>query len=454
MANDLKTADTPAPEMEEKQVRIRGQMHTIRVPKGLTDDEIKRRLVAKSMQPSQSDFGTDVGYGVMEGVGAVGARQLGERILTQSGVIQQAPAAPGAGQEGVVTEAKVPSAKPEGLTPGRLIGNVMGGAGMGGAIGAGLKYLPQIGSMGRAVAGGAIPAALQPVDEDKDFWKTKTQQAGTGVALGYGFSVLGKAANVGTSALLKWLAPRAPGSTEDVAVQKILDRINMGSKYGAPTTQQIMELLERARAQGKPMTVADVGDKNLLSLAGHVARSPGAGRQIAENFLTQRNDAAFERLLNDTSTYIRSGPTARQTVNVLSEARSAASRPLYERTDALQGIWSPRLEEFVRVKPETMLTPAHKNIMAGIRLGYEMEANVALGEGRPFDPTMMGVDLDNEGNIIRLRTPNMRVLDMGKRGLDAMISKERDPITGSLSAYGRTLVTLRKGYLEELDALD
>src|SRR5215472_11934998 len=120
MADDLKTVDTPAPETEERQVRIRGQEHTIRVPKGLTDDEIKRRLVAKSMAPSQTDFGTDVGYGILEGIGAVGARQLGENILEKSGVIPQAPAAPGAGQEGVVTDAKVPSGEPEGVTGGHL----------------------------------------------------------------------------------------------------------------------------------------------------------------------------------------------------------------------------------------------------------------------------------------------------------------------------------------------
>src|SRR5262249_27751628 len=57
-------------------------------------------------------------------------------------------------------------------------------------------------------------------------------------------------------------------------------------------------------------------------------------------------------------------------------------------------------------------------------------------------------------NIVTLRVPNMRVLDMGKRGLDAMISAERDPVTGRLSARGRSLVILRKGYVDELDALD
>lgn len=440
-------------DLVERTGTMDGKPFKIRVNKNLTDDEIKRRISAQRMQPSQTDFGTDVGYGIVEGLGGMGAKQLGEEIAKKAGVIPQAPEAPKA--EGVVSATgKVKSGETEGLTPGRLIGNVMGGAGMGGAIGKGLEAVTGLGSMSRNVAAGAIPAALQPVEGEGDYWSKKRTQVETGVGLGYGFSVLGKAANVGTSALLKWLAPRAPGSTDDVAIQQILDRINMGSKYGGPTAQQMMELMERAQAAGKPMTMADVGDKNLVSLGGHVARGVGPGRQIAENFLTTRNEAAFDRLLNDTGVYLKGGPSAYRTVEGLYTAREAAARPLYEETDKLQGVWSPRLEEFIRTKPETPRTPANADIQEGLNRGYKSEARRALGEGRPFDPTMLGVDLDNDGNVRYVRTPNMRVLDMVKQGLDEMIAEHRDKLTGRLDTAGRDLVILRKGYLSELDALD
>ena len=451
MANDLPAiGDTPAsPETEIRKVRIRGETRDVRVPKGMTDDDIARRIAAKSMQPSQGDFYSDFGYGLAET--GLGALQLGTMIGKKAGLIPETPVAPAPPQdEGVKLEDKVKQAPPQSETPGRLAGEFVSGAALGGAIGAGTKAIGLGSSLGRNVISGVVPAALQPVDgPDSEFWKEKARQIKTGAMLGYGFSVAGKAANVGTSALMQWIAPRAPGSTDDVAITQILNRINMGTKYGAPTALQMMELMERLGASGKPATMADVGDKNILSLAGHVARQPGPARQIAENFLMRRDDEAFQRLLQDVGVYLKSGPTARQTVNGLFVTRSAASQPLYEQTDALQGIWSPRLREFIGGN-----TPATRNIMAGMRRGYEIEANTALGEGRPFDPTMLGVDLDEQGNIKILRTPNMRVLDMAKQGLDAMISDERDAITGRLSARGRSLVILRKGYVDELDALD
>jgi hypothetical protein len=66
----------------------------------------------------------------------------------------------------------------------------------------------------------------------------------------------------------------------------------------------------------------------------------------------------------------------------------------------------------------------------------------------------MGVDLDPEGNIKFVDVPNMRVLDAGKRGLDAMIADERNPVTGRLSQRGVSLDQFRRSYLNELDGLD
>src|SRR5215472_11551768 len=255
----------------ERTGKIDGKPFKVKVSKTLTDDEVIRRVAAQRMPPRQTTFGEDVAYGAAElGIGAV---QLGEMIGKKAGLIPEAPTTPPAPQgEGVVTEAKVKEGTPQGMTGGRLLGNLMSGAAVGGVMGAGLKAVPALGSLGRNVIAGGLTGALQPVEgSEKDYWKTKGKQAATGAMLGYGFSVAGKAANVGVSALMKWLAPRAPGSTEDVAIMQILDRINMGSKYGAPTAQQMMELMERAQAAGKPMTMADVGDKNLLSLAGHTA---------------------------------------------------------------------------------------------------------------------------------------------------------------------------------------
>jgi hypothetical protein len=84
----------------------------------------------------------------------------------------------------------------------------------------------------------------------------------------------------------------------------------------------------------------------------------------------------------------------------------------------------------------------------------ELERIDSVTNDRPFNPTQMGVDLDQEGNVKFLDVPNMRVLDAGKRGLDQMVADERNPITGRLSQRGLALDQFRRAYLGELDSLD
>ena len=67
-------------DLVERTGTMDGKPFKIRVNKNLTDDEVKRRISAQRMQPSQTDFPTDVGYGIAEGSGALGGMQLGEEI--------------------------------------------------------------------------------------------------------------------------------------------------------------------------------------------------------------------------------------------------------------------------------------------------------------------------------------------------------------------------------------
>ena len=77
-----------------------------------------------------------------------------------------------------------------------------------------------------------------------------------------------------------------------------------------------------------------------------------------------------------------------------------------------------------------------------------------MAEGRPITATQMGIDLDTEGNISIIKTPNMRLVDMARQGLDAMIADERNDITGRLSARGVALSKVRQAYVGEIETLD
>ena len=168
----------------------------------------------------------------------------------------------------------------------------------------------------------------------------------------------------------------------------VLKRIEADKKYnGAPGAQDMLDLVDAANAAGKPMAAVDFGGPNLVSLGGRVARSPGDPKGMAEGFLNKRDRGAPQRLREDIAQYVHSGPMMYETIEGLLKGRSEAARPLYQETDKLQGIWSPRLQQFLD----------HPDVAKGMARGYRLESLKALEEGREFDPTQLGVDLDARG---------------------------------------------------------
>jgi uncharacterized protein (DUF697 family) len=179
-------------------------------------------------------------------------------------------------------------------------------------------------------------------------------------------------------------------------------------------------------------------------LAGNVARAPGPSQALAKQFLNARDEAAAARLEQDIADHVHSGPSAYRTTETLLRARSAAATPLYDDVRTLEHIWSPRLQEFLE----------HPLLQKGLQHGYRLESEDALAEGRKLSTTTLGIDLDIDGNIKLVDKPNMRLLDMAKRGLDKMVADERNEITGRLTADGRSLEKVRKAFVDEIDGLD
>lgn len=319
----------------------------------------------------------------------------------------------------------------------RVVGNILSP----------VNYLPAIGAAGRleslgaAAAGGAIAGLTTPVTDAKNYFLKKDVQTGIGALIGGVFGAAGAAVSKGVEKLGEYIANKNPEALENDAVKVILRRMAQDAKSGGPTATQAIEL---ANASGKPMTLADQGGPGLKGLAGSLARKPGEASSLIRNFLTKRDNEAAERLSADIANYVHGGQTAHQATEMLLQSRSAEARPAYNDAFALQGVWSPRLEDFLQ-------DPV---IRSGLARGYELERLLALAEDRPITATQLGVDIDTQGNIKLLDKPNMRLLDMAKQGLDAMIEEARDPITGRLSKYGVALDKVRRTYRDELDSLD
>jgi hypothetical protein len=300
-----------------------------------------------------------------------------------------------------------------------------------------------LGGIPGAVAAGATGGALQPTT-GKNFATEKAEQTAIGGVAGGVIGTAGKLVGMGVRALGSYLAREFPENVATQAMNKVMKRFGQDAQAGGLTAQQAMDVVNEASRRGTPLTLADVGGENVKGLAGNVAREPGASRNIVTQTLDQRDRGAAQRIGRDINQYIHGGASMERTTEALLQARSAEARPLWDQVRSMQGVWSPRLQQFFE-------DPA---LRSGMARGYEIERLESLAEGREFNPTQMGVDLDQEGNILIRQTPNMRVIHMAKVGLDSMIAAERNEITGRLSSRGVALDRVRRAYLQEVDGLD
>ena len=299
---------------------------------------------------------------------------------------------------------------------------------------------PVLGGIPGAVLSGAVGGMLQPTTDTEHFGAEKAEGAALGGVAGGVIGAGAKAIGAGVRAFGSYLAREYPENVMTQAVQKILKRMGQDEKAGGPTAQQALDLINEANAAGKPMTLADVGGENTRALAGNVARQPES-RAVAQQFLTQRDEQAAQRLSADVARYVHGGNSMHRTTESLLQARSAAARPAYEvAMDPARVVDSPRLREFL----------ANPTVKQGIPAGLESQRLEALAAGEPYNPVSAMVD---EAGSLR-GVPNMRTLDAVKRGMDAQIEGERDAITGRLSQRGTMLNRVRAEFVNELDALN
>jgi hypothetical protein len=133
--------------------------------------------------------------------------------------------------------------------------------------------------------------------------------------------------------------------------------------------------------------------------------------------------------------------------------RSAAAKPLYKEALDIPIVWDKELQGFLD-RPE---------VKEGFPLGLKQESLDAFNEGRPFDASDYvskgrGVANDPQtGRFVSAKimgeTPNMKILNVAKMGLDAQIAEHTDQF-GRLDMFGRSLSILRNDFLKKLDFIN
>jgi hypothetical protein len=179
----------------------------------------------------------------------------------------------------------------------------------------------------------------------------------------------------------------------------------------------------------------------------NVTRAPGAGRTEAVNFLESRQAGQGERVGNIIDQALGAGPTARQTMDQLTQQARQASAPLYRQAMNEAPVWSPRMQQFFN-DPITQ---------QGLREGVGVQRLESLANGQHFDPNDYAITHFNAaGDPVISGVPNMRTIDLIKKGWDNMLENYRDPTTGrlALDARGRALDQVRRAFLNEVDSIN
>lgn len=113
---------------------------------------------------------------------------------------------------------------------------------------------------------------------------------------------------------------------------KAVSRVNARAAADNITAQDVLDAQAKGRETGDPITLMDIGKKNVRGLAGNIHRAPGQAGAELDTFLDERDKAAGQALTSNIHG-IAKGSTF-QAMKDLFSARTKAARPLFEQAFA------------------------------------------------------------------------------------------------------------------------
>jgi hypothetical protein len=209
---------------------------------------------------------------------------------------------------------------------------------------------------------------------------------------------------------------------------------------GGPNADTIRTGLQNAG--GSPLSIADLGGENVQALAGRLTRTQGEPREIATQFLADRNAGMAPRLIQSIDQNLSGGNAFNAAQDLLAQRRADAA-PLYQ---AAYGHYP--------LNPDTIAPDGELDNMMS-RPSMQNAAHRALGiakeEGR--DPASLGITFNEAGDPKFERVPSWQTLDYVKRGLDDVVNQSREPLTGRLvlDEAGNAVNSTRRTFLNFLD---
>jgi len=225
-------------------------------------------------------------------------------------------------------------------------------------------------------------------------------------------------------------------------------QVARGVSESGMTPQQIAQKITDAEASGQGMfTAADAMGNAGQRMLASTARAPGEARTGIVNFLNNRQAGQAERVVQIADEALGAAGTARQTNAELTKAAQEQSAPFYASALSRKPVWNDRIQQFFD-DPVTN---------SGLREGVAVQRLESLAAGKKFDPKDYAITGFNEaGDPIMSGVPNMRTINLIKKGWDKQLEGYRDSTTGKLmlDEYGRALDNVRRMFLKEVDSVN
>ncbi len=183
----------------------------------------------------------------------------------------------------------------------------------------------------------------------------------------------------------------------------------------------------KAAQTGKPVALGDVGPQGIKDAAGAAGRTPGPGRETAQQTILPRQEGQVQRVSDDVAGAVGGKPgTFTQTVDDISAQRAKEAAPLYEKAMHPRPLVSPKIREIAN-------RPSGK---AALDRGLKIARDEGIPDNELFDA---------QGNY------TTKALHYMKMGLDDMI--ESSQRSGD-NAAARAFTIMKNELLGEMDRLN
>lgn len=298
-----------------------------------------------------------------------------------------------------------------------------------GASGAGVLARQVAGAGGTAAGYGAITSAGESENQDgnllSDILTGVLSSAATAGASVPVVNILAGITGRGARMLPPSMQP-AGASTSDYATRKVGEQLIRDQ----PTTASVKDPLARALAyqrwMGNEARIVDLGGTQTHRTLDVLSTLPGRTPEAAAQAAMQRQAGRGASIMRDADKALGTrGAQFQQTVDDLVRSRESAARPLYQRLRAMTVTVDDDLSSIINASRDLGALREARTMATALRQRFTLE-DVPTASGMPV---------------------GMADLDMVKRGLDQLIRKETDAVTGKVSpkgmAYQSLLVDLR-----------